>query len=345
MFQLSQSKTTQSLRLWGLTGPADSSNSVTENILSPPAGPIWPALFPASASECISRGVGHDTALWSLQSQDLDTNGNVPSTEPDFASDNFLGSLEHVQPPLDAQSPSVARSGCSPATPKSLNLNRLRVPSLRKIVTQTAEQSLFEFYISDAGPWNRAIEILIPLLSLDDTYAADETLMATAVILRMSEQFSELAEDAQHHLRGAYSLFATACDKWSPACVDMRGASFWTFVRETIRLCFLNEQSFQFNLDKIDGKLPEESDPEEAWANYMSFLLAKLCNTCWGDMDADTKESSRKEIKKSMDEWKSRLPASYSPWYFAREDYKPFPVLKFLSPWHGEAPPPIPSRT
>ena len=75
---------------------------------------------------------------------------------------------------------------------------------------------------------DHAIATLIPLLSPNSDPRADEVLLATAVVLRMSEQFSELSEDGLHHLHGANSLFAMAKDQWSPASVDLRGVAFWT---------------------------------------------------------------------------------------------------------------------
>lgn len=182
---------------------------------------------------------------------------------------------------------------------------------------------------------NKAIGLLIPLLSPHFTPAADKALLATTVILRMSEQFSELADDAQHHLNGAYSLFATTGEKWSPLHVDIRGVAFWVYLRESIRVCFLNEQGCQFNLDSVDEEFSTTSGSEEVWTNHMSYLLARLCNACWGDFDAEVKDSMRDRIQISMEEWRSRLPETFQPWCFNRADYQPFPIMKLLSPWHG----------
>ncbi|KAM6530492.1 hypothetical protein FALCPG4_008619 [Fusarium falciforme] len=184
---------------------------------------------------------------------------------------------------------------------------------------------------------NEAISILIPLLSPDCVHAGSGALLSTAVILRMSEQFSELAEDAKYHLRGACSLFTTVQEKWSPSYTDLRGVSFWTYVRESIRVCFLNEEGCQFNLEMVDGDLAKTSagHDEEAWANHMSYLLARLCNACWGSSDAaEPRESAIGEIRADIDEWRAGLPDSYQPWYNCREKHQTFRVVKFLSPWH-----------
>lgn len=182
---------------------------------------------------------------------------------------------------------------------------------------------------------NKAIELLIPLLSPHFAPATDGALLATTVILRMSEQFSELADDAQHHLHGAYSLFATTGEKWSPFHIDVRGVAFWIYLRESIRVCFLNEHGCQFDLDIVDDEKTTTSAPEEVWANKISYLMARLCNACWGDFDERVKESMRAEIQTSLEEWKAQLPDTFQPWCFSCKDYEPFPVIKFLSPWHG----------
>ncbi|KAL8852641.1 MAG: hypothetical protein Q9221_002521 [Calogaya cf. arnoldii] len=132
----------------------------------------------------------------------------------------------------------------------------------RRLVTESKEAEVFNFYIVDAGPWldivssarhfghsvprlalkepvlyyaclayashvmtlqgrltpedeaeyhNKAFSLLIPLLTSRPVPSEDAALLATSVILRMSEQFAELAEDAQHHLNGAFSLFVSYC--------------------------------------------------------------------------------------------------------------------------------------
>lgn len=181
---------------------------------------------------------------------------------------------------------------------------------------------------------NRAIAILIPLLS-HCVKGADEALLATTVILRMNEQFSELAEDAQYHLRGACSLFTTVQEKWSPAMADARGVAFWIYIRESIRASFLNEIGCQFNLDHVDADFLTAPDDEGAWVNQVTYLLAKLCDACWGGFDPDTKENIRGQVSLALDKWRDNVPDSFQPWYFNRTDYQAFPGIKYLSPWHG----------
>lgn len=180
----------------------------------------------------------------------------------------------------------------------------------------------------------RAIEKLIPLLS--HCAQADEALLATAVTLRMMEQFTELGEDAQHHLRGASSLFTTVRQKWSPYMIDLRGVSFWIYVRESIRASFLTEQGCRFDLDAVHLGSLEEMKHEEAWVNYISFLLLKLCDACWGDHTPDKKASVREEISQALNDWRAQLPIVFEPWYHHKTTSDTFPTTKLLSPWHGK---------
>lgn len=188
---------------------------------------------------------------------------------------------------------------------------------------------------------DEAISILIPLLSPEAGSTPSEVLLSTAVILRMAEQFSELTEDAQHHLRGAFSLFTTVREKWQPASVDLRGVAFWTYVRESIRVCFLNEEGFHFNLELVDADITKTiaEHEGEVWTNHMSYLLASLCNACWGSsLSPEEKDRTREQVRTDIERWRVALPESFQPWYHEHEEDESFPVMKFMNSWHGKRP-------
>lgn len=333
---------------------------------------------------------------WSLQG----INSASPRTNSETFGREFM-----------VRSPSLEQTGLD-ADPQNLTFGHRQQTSLhaaRRMIVDSTECSVFEFYIDYAGPWvsslpavgylalemhcakdavekldivsslrhfgqtvprlaltepvlyyaclayashvmflkgkldeyvqehfqNKAIGLLIPLLSPHLAPATDEALLATTVILRMSEQFSELADDAQHHLNGAFSLFSTTGEKWSPFQTDIRGVAFWIYLRESIRLCFLNEHGCQFDLSVVDYEPIKTPVPDEVWTNQMSYLLAKLCNACWGDYSDSVRQSMKEEIQADMEEWKMHLPDTFQPWCFNQKDYQPFATMKFLSPWHG----------
>jgi len=85
---------------------------------------------------------------------------------------------------------------------------------------------------------NKAIGVSIPLLSSRSEPWRDDILLATTIMLRISEQFSELGNDIQHHLNGAFSLYGTSHHRWSLFQTDVRGVAFWVYLRDSIRICF-----------------------------------------------------------------------------------------------------------
>lgn len=181
-----------------------------------------------------------------------------------------------------------------------------------------------------------AIAALIPLLSLRYDPHMYEVLLATTVILRMSEQFSEISEDGLYHLNGANSLFAMTGYKWSPAHAGLKDTAFWIYLRESIRVCFLNEQACSFDLEIVNEQFEATNATlEETWANRITYLMAQLCNACWGDATPADRTLMRRRICAQLDEWRASLPDNFEPWSFTHEQYQAFPSIKFLSPWHG----------
>ncbi|KAK5051388.1 hypothetical protein LTR84_003040 [Exophiala bonariae] len=179
----------------------------------------------------------------------------------------------------------------------------------------------------------KVLEILIPLLSSNMATSANEVLLATTVILRMAEQFLELGQDAQRHLNGAASLFMDGTD-WPLAEHNLGIAAFWTHLRETTRICFLHEQPPQFDLAQlnINDSLPDSAAPEEVWTNKMTYLLLKVCKSCWGTCSGDLAIAG--QLHASLDLWKENVPPSYRPWLVRETEEHPFPVIKYFEPWH-----------
>ena len=183
----------------------------------------------------------------------------------------------------------------------------------------------------------KVLEILIPLLSSIKATSTNEVVLATTVILRMAEQFSELAQDAQSHLNGAASLFMDGTD-WPLTEHNLAVAAFWTHLRESIRICFLRQQPPQIDLDQL--KIREDYSivdvPEEEWTNRSTYLLLKVCKVCWGSTTKDSQlEADRLRI--SLDLWKQHLPPSFWPWSVREISDQAFPVMRYFESWHGES--------
>ncbi|RKK66312.1 hypothetical protein BFJ69_g15515 [Fusarium oxysporum] len=299
-----------------LSSPSDTQRSNSPPHTSPQAGPEF-VVSASKPSPAVAQTIPTAIQLHDSHSPQLTsppTRANV--TNPELGQVQAQSARDQESPcVLDVfWSPNVSQTQDAPlTTASSLPFDFSPTATSRRTVKDNVEEFIFGFYLSHAGPWldiasscqhfsrtvprlalkdpvlyyaclaqyaNEAVSMLIPLLSPDCVCAGSGALLSTAVILRMSEQFSELAEDAIYHLCGACSLFTTVQEKWSPSGTGLRGAAFWTYVRESIRVCFLKEEGCQFDLNMVDGDLPKPSTgyDEEAWANHISYLLARLCN-------------------------------------------------------------------
>ncbi|KFY18903.1 hypothetical protein V493_08267 [Pseudogymnoascus sp. VKM F-4281 (FW-2241)] len=189
----------------------------------------------------------------------------------------------------------------------------------------------------------KVLELLIPLLSSsDEATSSNDALLATTVILRMSEQFLEVGNDAQRHLNGAASIFMDGNTDWSPVESSLAIACFWTHQRETIRICFLREQPCQFDLSYLsladdDLNLPVSTD--EAWTNRMTFFLLRVCTLCWGTAtsairDDTTVVTDLKRLRLLIDRWKENLPRSFRPWGVHENGNDAFPLIQYFASWH-----------
>lgn len=199
-------------------------------------------------------------------------------------------------------------------------------------LTGQVEKSVEEYYRS------KVHELLIPLLSSEKATSSNETLLATAVILRMSEQFEDADTDAHCHLNGAASLLTDGTD-WLPVEENLGIACFWTHLRESIRVCFLQEQPCPIDLDLLslreDDMTSTPSDTrEELWTNRMTYLLLRICNLCWGYQKEDSRPALMR-LQSLLEIWRHNLPQAFQPWCLREADDQPFPEVQCFETWHG----------
>ena len=185
---------------------------------------------------------------------------------------------------------------------------------------------------------SRVLSLLIPVLSSEKATSANEGLLATTVVLRMSEQFLEPTDDCQHHLKGAASLFFDGTH-WPLVESSLGVACFWTHLRESIRICFLTQQPCSFNTDLLLDIWSKDSlssqASEEAWSNRMTLLMLEVCTLCWDSSIAE-KTSKAGCLMHHLRIWKECLPASFRPWAVCEIETEPFAAIRCLSPWHGK---------
>jgi hypothetical protein len=171
---------------------------------------------------------------------------------------------------------------------------------------------------------------------LDDDLATavrDEVVLATIVILRMSEQYDEYHDDRQFHLvPQAFSHFVAAGPS-STALGGLREATFYSYVRSDIRMAILGRCPTRMQLDSwpLDTSSPV-SDAD--WANRATWLTVQAINLCYGVGGPGV--LPRDDIVRLVDEWRDRAPDTFEPYYYDDSPTRPFPVIRLLCPWHGE---------
>lgn len=188
---------------------------------------------------------------------------------------------------------------------------------------------------------NRALRQLTSLLTLSHKSDSIGAILATTVLLRMTEQFLELDEDHQYHLYGSSTLFENEFHDWSVFDDNTPSISFWAYVRGTIRISFLLEKPSPFDLDRLNimNSLSQGTKmPDHAYTNAMTYLLAELCTVCWSDSQLVSHEQNAiqklDELEYAIRLWKDGLPGSFNPWYVDFGDNDTFPDIRYLAPWH-----------
>lgn len=181
-----------------------------------------------------------------------------------------------------------------------------------------------------------AISQLIPLLSPGAPSTATDAVLATTVLLRMLEQFTEPTEDTKCHMNGASSLFSACELKWTPDRLDIQGVSFWTFVRENLRICFLFEQDCCFDLSIVDKRDALSAAKDPVWTNRITYLLAEICHVCWSQTTSqEPLHHYLDRLEEDINAWRRSLPPSFQPWYYHQSSSEPFPTVMYFSRWHG----------
>ena len=181
---------------------------------------------------------------------------------------------------------------------------------------------------------HKCVSLLIPMLD-DDLAGAvqDEIVLATIVILRMSEQYDEYHVDRQFHLvPQAFSHFV-AVGPSSTALGGLREATFYSYVRSDIRMAILGRCPTRMRLDSwpLDTSSPAN---DADWANRITWLAVQAINLCYGGMDAPG-VLPRDEIVRLVDEWRALLPESFEPYYCEDPPTQLFPTVRLLCPWHS----------
>lgn len=184
---------------------------------------------------------------------------------------------------------------------------------------------------------SEAINQLVPLLNPARQSIPTDILLATTVLLRMSEQFSEPDQDARCHINGTFALVVRQASKWSPNRVDIEGVCFWVFVRQSLRIAFLFGKPCGVDLNIVDDTDMLSSARDDVWTNRITLLLAKVVSVCCEPArNGATTCDELRDLESRVIAWSSTIPQTFQPWFYRQVPSEAFPTIRYLNRWHGE---------
>ncbi|MCJ1251126.1 hypothetical protein MMC30_008357 [Trapelia coarctata] len=166
----------------------------------------------------------------------------------------------------------------------------------------------------------------------DEGAIMDENLLAATVILRWLEEvdvpFSGF--DMQSHLVGT-KAFLTAQESSPHPPSGLRQAAFWVALRQEIYISFVNQRVVRWDLERTP--LDRSFDPTDdcTWANRIVLRCAEILKFCF-DTEGDHTVARWAGLREYCERWRSSLPESFSPIYFAEPNPENGDVLPQI--WH-----------
>lgn len=139
----------------------------------------------------------------------------------------------------------------------------------------------------------------------------------------------------QQHLLGAYS-FASS----SHIDLNVRGlaqAGTWNYLREEITMAL--ELQRPVRMGNGFEFLPSMDMADDMWANYISYILARVINFCFddnGSFDLEDRGRIWQELIADVSAWRSNRPGSFDHFSTTAKDGNAFPSIWLLQPWHGK---------
>lgn len=187
---------------------------------------------------------------------------------------------------------------------------------------------------------DHAIQMLIQKLSEDPSGWSEGSVLTTTVLMRVTEQFSEIADDGGHHLNGAFSITAAAGRTWDLEPFDLETSAFWTFLRMSVRMCFLCEHATKCDPVAL-VRIPSSSKgsattslSEAALTNRMTYLMAKICNACWPSPHR-VEEAELFKLRTELYSLADLPPSMFEPWSSVSRPGRLYPIVKHISTWHA----------
>ena len=287
-----------------------------------------------TASRLLSKNTGRQSGdsltMLPLSSATSLNDRNWPMTSAtDMAVFDYY--IKHAGYWLDIVSPALHMSRTVPAlarTDKLLRAACLAYAGHVLYLLGRLDRSYEETYSETA------LQLLIPKLS-EDIRTWPGSVLAVTILLRTSEQFSEIGDDQQYHLNGAFSICAAAGRTWDANGADLESVCFWTYLRMTVRVCFLKQVAPTCDLSIIDEDVTLDGDA--AFTNRITCILAKLCAACWSEHPSQDTAARLSDLADEVTRWRQNLPRTFEPWATIEPPDTIFGVLKYLHSWHAVA--------
>ncbi|MCJ1474258.1 hypothetical protein MMC13_002916 [Lambiella insularis] len=166
----------------------------------------------------------------------------------------------------------------------------------------------------------------------DEAASMDENLLAATVILRWLEEIEVPLSgfDLESHLVGTKALLSAQepVTLWRSG---LRQAAFWVALRQEIYIAFTNQRIVRWNLDRTPLDFSFEASDDCTWANRIILCCATILKFCF-DSEGDHTVARWKELREYCEQWRSCVPESFSPIYYAEPNLESGDVLPQI--WH-----------
>lgn len=190
--------------------------------------------------------------------------------------------------------------------------------------------------------YNESLNLLIPILNNPEAMA-DETILASAVLLRLYEELTApyTGSDEENHLSGI-NLYISALKKQhdSSKHTHLAQTVFDVFLRQDLYTSIRNSHPLKlktgyYPLD-IPAYLQGRSKEHCQWATCAVRIVAHIANFCFDQVVKDVKEW--RHLQNYLQTWRERCPALFTPYYYEEEKGEgeaSYPQMWLWQIWHS----------
>jgi hypothetical protein len=162
---------------------------------------------------------------------------------------------------------------------------------------------------------------------------------------------SSTGSDDEKHLAGTSAILRASQGNHfvDPSAPTLREAAFWVYVRQCLYNATINQQPPDIDFSLQVHPTPEsmhDDHPlarlklETAWANQMTWHLARVVNFCFDGCDPQAEQMSKpqrwQQLWDHVQKWQHNKPKGFDPiWQGQVGQNGPFPEIWFTTDWHG----------